>query len=82
MLGITQRMIYKLIDAHRLTVYPTGRRVLLDLDEVRNYEQGFDGFEDQLGDGEPLKPTPSPLSGAAVLPLPVSNDGRAWPHSS
>jgi excisionase family DNA binding protein len=69
-LGITPRMLYKLIDAHRLHAYRQGLVIRLDLDEVNSYNQGFDGFDDQLGDGEPLVPRPSPLAGAALLPLP------------
>ena len=34
LLGITPRMLYKVIDAHRLTAYRCGRVIRLDLDEV------------------------------------------------
>jgi excisionase family DNA binding protein len=70
LLGVTPRTLYKLIDAHRLHAYRYGRVIRLDLDEVKRYDQGFDGFDDQLGDGEPLVPRPSPLVGAVRLPLP------------
>ena len=69
-LGITPRTLYKLIDSHRLRAYRCGRVIRLDLGEVLRYDQGFDGFGDELGDGEPLVPRPSPLSGAAALPVP------------
>lgn len=70
LLGITPRMLYKVIDAHRLTAYRCGRVIRLDLDEVQRYDQGYDGFDDQLGDGEPLVPRPSPLADSVALPLP------------